>query len=146
MPKLPVATVAPVFLLFACTGPALHVDNPDHHTVFVDGVHTHAPTLPFRYYGTTRWNALPKAPAGDRADFSSLPSSQTVAIPVPVSGWLFPLDFPLELLARLANGRADVRTAIAVQKAPVEVRTTDEVANAELDPLAARATAARNSR
>jgi hypothetical protein len=59
---------------------------------------------------------------------------------------LFPLDLPLELLARLANGRPDVRTTITVPKAAVDARTTDELANAELDPLAARATAARTSR
>ncbi|MFY9345952.1 MAG: hypothetical protein WAT39_25905, partial [Planctomycetota bacterium] len=55
-------------LTAACTGPALHVDNPQRHPVYVDGVATSAPSLPFRYYGTTRWDAVP-ADVGGKADF-----------------------------------------------------------------------------
>jgi len=129
----------------ACTGPALHVQNPDGHPVFVDGVAVTDPSLPFRYYGTTRWQALPKDRAG-RADWDHLPTSERVVMLPPVTPWLFPLDFPLELLARLANGRADTTVNVTVQPRPADPRSDREFANAESTAVAARARDARTNR
>ncbi|MBL8755034.1 MAG: hypothetical protein JNK15_17140 [Planctomycetes bacterium] len=145
MRKPTVALVTPVLLL-ACTGPSLHLHNPDGHPVYVDGVQQRTATLPFRYYGTTRWDALPRDPDAEHSDFGHVPTSRLVPVQPPVSGLLFPLDFPLELLARLANGRRDTTAEVAVQKAPPETRAESELANTELDPLVARAHAARTSR
>ena len=139
------AIAATLAVATACTGPALHIDNPGQHTVFVDGRATTATSLPFRYYGTTRWDAVP-ADVGGRSDWRHQPKSQLVLMPVPVSAWIFPLDFPLELLARAANGRGDVTTQIAVDPAPGDRRTEDESANAEVAALAERAKAARIAR
>jgi hypothetical protein len=143
--KPTVVLVAPV-LLFACTGPSLHLQNPERHPVFVDGQREHLTTLPFRYYGTTRWDAVPRDLDAEHSDFAHVPTSRLVPVPPPVSGLLFPFDFPLEVLLRLANGREDTSTVIEVKPAPPETRGEAELANTELDPLVARANAARTSR
>ena len=132
----------------ACTGPALRIDNPDHHTVFLDGVATPAGAKAFRYYGTTRWDALPadRSDRPHRADWQHLPTSRAVAVPAPVTPWIFPLDFPLELLARLANGREDATAAIEVLPAATDPRPESEIANLELATLTLRARQARASR
>jgi hypothetical protein len=132
----------------ACTGPALHVDNPGGHTVYLDGKQTKAGTKPFRYYGTTRWDALP-ADRDDRpglADFRRIPTSQAVAIEAPAPLWIFPFDFPLELFARLTDGRVDTTTRIEVRPAPNDPGADPEVVNATLPAIRQRASDARASR
>ena len=129
----------------ACTGPALHLENPDDHTVFLDGVQTKAGTKPFRYYGSTRWDALP-ADRDGKLDLAHRPTSQHVEIPPPANPWLFPLDFPLELLSRLVAGRPDTTTTVRVQGPPPEVRTEEEMVKSELPQLTERAREARASR
>jgi hypothetical protein len=129
----------------ACTGPVLHLHNPDGHLVFIDGVATAQDALPFRYYGATRWDALPRDRDG-RADWDHLPSSGVVAMPAPVSPWLFPLDLPLELLARLADGRADATARIAVTARPADPRSEREFTSAEAVAIADRARSARVAR
>jgi hypothetical protein len=110
------AVAAPV----ACRGPRLHVHNPEGHLTFVDGVETKAASLPFRYYGTTRWDALPKdvdQGRGLRPDWSQRPTSWNVEVPWPASPLLFPLDLPLELASWLLGGRTDTTTTVSA--APV---------------------------
>jgi hypothetical protein len=135
----------------ACTGPSLHVANPDGHTLYLDGVASRGGEVPFRYYGTTRWDAepadrrtRPNAPPG--ADFTHLPTSRLVPVPAPASPWIFPLDFPLELLARLANGRADTHTTVEVTPAPRDPREDAEFLTHEMPALRTRAQQARTSR
>lgn len=132
----------------ACTGPALHVDNPGGHTLYLDGAATTAGTKPFRYYGTTRWDALPVDRQGrtPRPDWQHLPTSRAVALPPPVTSWIFPLDLPLELLVRLANGREDTTTVVEVRPAPTDLRSETEIANLELAAMAQRARQARTDR
>ena len=135
----------------ACTGPSLHLDNPGTHTVYLDGKSSQRLEVPFRYYGTTRWDAEP-ADVKERAngpwvpDWRHLPTSRTVEIPAPASPWLFPLDLPLELLARLANGRTDVHTSIELQPAPLESRIEAELLQTEMPALRQRAQEARIAR
>jgi hypothetical protein len=59
---------------------------------------------------------------------------------------LFPLDLPLELLARLVDGRADTTIEVAVRPRPADPRSEREVANAESAALSARAQRARTDR
>lgn len=139
-------TPLPVCLLAAaCTGPALHVANPDGHAVFVDGVATTAASLPFRYYGTVQWDALPKD-AGDRADWTRVPTRGEVAVAPPAPGWLFPLDFFVEVADRALHGRQDATTAVRADAATPDPRGETEIVNIELAQLATRARAARSSR
>ncbi len=119
--------------------------NPDGHVVFVDGARVPTPSLPFRYYGVARWDALPKDNDG-RADWDHVPTSEPFVIRPPASPWLFPLDLPLELLARAASGRPDTTIEIAVRPRPADPRSEREFTNAESTAVAARAHDARIAR
>lgn len=135
----------------ACTGPSLHIDNPGAHPVYLDGKADARHEVPFRYYGTTRWDAEPadvlERPTGPLVpDWRHLPTSRSIELPPPASPWIFPLDFPLELLARLANGRADVHTTVEVQPAPLDTREEAEVLLTEMPALRQRAQEARIAR
>jgi hypothetical protein len=132
----------------ACTGPGLRVVNPAGDTAFVDGagIGTADTTLPFRYYGTTRWDALPADTPGGRADWNRSPGSAQVTLPAPAPHWLFPLDLPLELLRRVFVGRADVTTTIELAPLPATLAVHDEVAPAGLSETSRRARAARTTR
>ncbi len=152
------ATRTPAFVLLpallggaACTGPALHIDNPERHPVFVDGVAVPraqaAPTttLPFRYYGTTRWDAVPAEREG-RSDFTHRPASESVVTEPPLTGWLFPLDFPVDLVSRLLHGRGDATATVRVTPTPPSSRAEPDSAKANADALRERARLARVSR
>lgn len=134
-------------LLGACSGPRLHLQNPEGHPTFVDGVRTEASTLPFRYYGTTRWDALPKdidEGRGPRPDWQRRPTHQEVAVPWPASPLLFPLDLPLEFTSWLLGGQQDVTATVAVPPvASVEPGDGGPGAAAGLRQRAAAARAAR---
>ena len=138
--------MAAVLVGAACQGPALHVVNEGGHRVFVDGVETDEPTLPFRYYGATRWDALPIEP-DERGlpRFALSPASGTVRVPPPASPWLFPLDLPVELVVRLLHGRRDATAN--VELSPRTDATSDrEIPTAELGALSGRARTARVAR
>ncbi len=144
-PRITLRFVALLTLLPACKGPELHIDNPEGHTVFLDGVQTDATFIPFRYFGTTRWDALP----ADRDPFGAWaqqPASKRVTISPPVSGMFFPFDLPLELLARLVQGRQDQTTTIDLPTTQAQQIAETEQANAQLGALVQRAQEARISR
>lgn len=132
-------------LLAGCTGPQLHLVAAGPDRVFVDGVETGATSLPFRYYGTTRWDALP-ADVDGFADFARQPGSATVPLPAPASGWLFPLDFPLELLSRAVYGRGDTTVHLELSPTPPEQLAVPEILPEAVGELSARARAARSER
>ena len=127
--------------------PQLAIDNPGEHRLFVDGreLATDEP-LKFRYYGVTRWDLLPRVQVENGLPaFDHLPASGAVAITAPASPWLFPLDFPLEVVDRLLHGRRDQRvTARATARENGPGGTT--ISRQELSRLSARARAARARR
>ena len=134
-------------------GPELAIDNPDGERVFIDGrlvlgqeggdVVTTA-VLPFRYYGATRWDVLPNLrEANGIPVFDKRPESVEVELPPPSSPWLFPLDFPLELLNRLFDGPNDVRITAKAKDAP---RVMDTISQEAVNELSERARAARSAR
>jgi hypothetical protein len=144
----------------ACTGPFTVVHNPARHRVFVDGVEVPLPPpvevagagapdgavrLPFHYYGTGRWDAMP-ADAGGLPDWSRQPASAPIELPPPVSLWLFPLDFPLELARRAVAGREDNEVRIELPATPPELFVPAEIAPSGLGQLVERAAAARVQR
>ena len=134
-----------MLVVAACTGPATRVSNPDGHRVFVDGQTLHREYLPFRYYGTSRWDAMPvDTPHGP--DWSLRPSSGRIDLPPPATPWLFPFDFPLELLHRSFHGRGDVVANVSLPPAGPDVAIESEVTPAGLPNLLERAFAARTSR
>jgi hypothetical protein len=139
----------PLLAAFACTGPKVHVENPHAHAVFVDGVATTATTLPFRYYGVSRWDALPADVAlapGRRLepDWEHRPTSRAIPLPPPAPGWLFPLDFPLEIVLRALRGREDTTATVHVE--PAGEAVAPDLRNAEFAAVARRAKAARSAR
>jgi hypothetical protein len=139
------AAVLAAFAASACTGPTLRLDAPEPVPFFVDGVAAAPGELPFRYYGTTRWDAIP-ADVDGRADWTKRPTSGAVAVPAPAPGWLFPFDFPVELALRALHGRRDQTATVRVEPAVVDPRGETEIVNLELAGLAARARQARASR
>jgi hypothetical protein len=149
--------------LGACSAPGTELHNPSGHRTFVDGREVVAPaqepTLPttdplrqpFVYYGVARWDAQPAdraktASRSERPDWLLLPSSGRIERPAPVSAWLFPLDFPLELLLAAAGERADFRAEVTLPTVAEEERVIQGVRPAGLDRVAERARAARTTR
>lgn len=122
------ATAALLPLLFvACEsvrqGPELTVHNPEGHRVYLDG--RELPTrqrprpLPFRYYGTTRWDALPVIPMQNGVPvFDRELRSELVEVPLPAPRWLFPFDFAIELVDRTLFGRRDQDVVVRVPEHP----------------------------
>lgn len=141
----PFAAVLAALAASACTGPTLRLDAEGQHPLFVDGVAATPGELPFRYYGTTRWDALP-ADVDGRADWAKRPTSGAVDVPPPAPMWLFPFDFPIELALRALRGRCDQAATVRVDPAAVDPRGETEIVNLELAGLAARARQARASR
>ena len=56
----PIAVATLLTVAAACHGPQTQIHNPQGHRVFVDGREVTRATLPFRYYGTSRWDAQPR--------------------------------------------------------------------------------------
>jgi hypothetical protein len=133
-------------LAAACTAPRTVLDNPAGHRVFVDGAAAGKPVLPFRYYGTSRWDALPADVEPGRPDWSLRVAGDSVQQPPPVSLWLFPLDFPLEAVRRAVMGREDVIARIELPPTPKDQRVDDETVPAGSRQLVDRAHLARISR
>jgi len=129
----------------SCTGPSTHLDNPGRHVCFVDGRLERRTELPFRYYGTSRVDALP-ADLASEPDWSLQPSSQAVPMPPPASPWLFPFDFPIELVRRMLLGREDTAVVIALRPTPPELRVQPEIRPIGLEQVDERARAARIAR
>lgn len=131
----------------ACTGPQLHIQNPGEHEVYVDGNRSGQGTIAFRYYGTTRWDMLPVIPEENGIPrFQYQQRSELVEVPAPSSPWLFPLDFPLEILNRIWSGKADQFVTIAAPEKPPEQRIDQQIPREDIAKLSARALAARNQR
>ena len=133
-------------LASACTGPQTAIENPAGHRVFLDGSAVTTETVPFRYYGESRWDALPADRPNGEPDWSTQPSSQPIVLPPPASPWLFPLDFPLEMLRRVVRGREDVTTQITLPTTPPNERIESEVAPTGQVDLVERAVRARLAR
>ncbi len=168
--------------------------------MFIDGRELDRSELPFRYYGTSRWDAqprdlgqpppepevtepsepvqprqnppivsfdihgwqpspwlasdeelVPKAPrrvplGATDPDWNLQPASQAIALPAPVSPWLFPFDLPLELMGLLLGGQDDFTTTIELPQTPIEERPSAEFRPLELDRVAERARQARTTR
>ncbi|MBL8729929.1 MAG: hypothetical protein JNM25_15995 [Planctomycetes bacterium] len=143
----------------ACSGPATILHNPDGHRVFVDGREVPRPSprtatraaaaggqqLPFRYYGISRWDAVP-ADVDDLPDWDLQPASAAIDLAPPVSMWLFPLDFPLEVARRALVGSEDHPVAIVLPPTPPEQIVPTEVPPAGLGQLLERAETARSRR
>jgi hypothetical protein len=129
----------------SCTGPRLLVEDRGKHDVFLDGRRIYDDEIKFRYYGTTRWDALP-ADRDGALDWTLRPASQEVAITPPAPAWLFPLDFPLEMLAWTFGGGGDTTTRIVLPATDAQRQAESELGNAQLATMAERALAARSSR
>lgn len=140
-PPLLLATM----LASSCTGPRLHIDNPERHRVFVDGRLEASETLPFRYYGVTRWDAIPVDRDGE-PDWSRRAASREVVIAPPAPLFLFPLDLPIELVVWLVGGTGDTTTTIEVPRTDAQSRNESDLGNAERAATTERALAARASR
>lgn len=136
-----------ILALAGCAGPQLHINNPDDHQVFLDGRRTNAESLPFRYYGTSRWATLPQIPEVNGVPtFDRSPHTESIAIVAPSSPWLFPLDFPLEVMHWLFVGQSDQTVTVTAPSKPPKQRIGQQIAGEKLSQLSARARQARIAR
>ena len=126
-------------------GPKTFIDNPGNEQVFVDGARTTHRELPFRYYGATRVSALP-ADENGRADWSQQPTSVMVPVPAPASPWLFPLDFPIEVLRWTFLGQPATTAVVALPPSPAELQAAPDVRPTGIELVHERALQARISR
>ena len=108
-------------------------------------------TLAFRYYGGRDVVLLPSvdrlaAAYGDGPGGGApvLPLRTLVDVPVPASRWLFPFDFPLELLGVAAAGLGDQDVTLTLPEDPAPI--PDQVRPRTLSGLIERATASRLAR
>jgi len=131
----------------ACKGPHLHIVNPGEHTVFLDGYRIHDEVIEFRYYGTSRFDTLPRVREEHGVpQFEHIPSTEQVVIPEPSSLWLFPIDFALEVIDRAVVGRRDQTVTIIAVEKPPQTRIDIEIPQEELGKLSARGHRARIER
>jgi hypothetical protein len=101
----------------------------------------------FRYYGTSRIDTVPLIREEHGVpQFEHVPSSEQIVISEPWSPWLFPIDFPLEVLARAFLGRGDQTVTIVAVEKPPETRINREIPQEELGKLSARGRQARIAR
>jgi hypothetical protein len=101
-------------------------------------------TVKFRYYGTSRLDTMPLVREEHGVpQFEHVPSSEWIEIPEPVSPWLFPIDFPLEVLGRAFTGRSDQTVTVTPTQKPAEQRIDLEIPQEELGKLSARGRQAR---
>ncbi len=165
-------TAALLLACASCKGPQLHFINPDEHHIFVDGRRVRANkidldktpeevpeevpdeagdanfrSLGFRYYGTSRIDTVPLVREEHGVpQFEHVPSSEQIVISEPWSPWLFPIDFPLEVLGRAFLGRGDQTVTIVAVEKPPETRINREIPQEELGNLSARGRQARIAR
>jgi hypothetical protein len=128
----------------ACAGPSFHLDAPAAAQTFVDGRRS-APTIrPVPYYGTCVVDALPRLDGARARDFSHTHSRTIVEFREPVTPWLFPLDWPLELLGRVFSAPKvyAVRAELADNPTPLAVGYLPS----DLQEIRDRALAARAER
>ena len=131
----------------ACTAPQLRIANPDEHLVFLDGIHTTSESIPFRYYGTSRWATLPRIPEVNGVpDFDRNPYSEAITVTAPSSPWLFPLDFPLEAMHWMFFGHEEQSVTVSAPKKSSDQRVGQQIAGEKLSQLSARARQARITR
>lgn len=128
-----------------CTGPSTYLDNPGNHPVYVDGQAEPRTELPFRYYGTRQFDVVP-ADEARGADFGRRPERRAVVMPPPASLWLFPLDFPLELIQWVFVGQNEPTVVIAPPEVPSEERLSPDFKPVGLELVTERALQARISR
>jgi hypothetical protein len=150
------AALLAIGALTACSGPALLVEaQPPEARIYVDGRERGAGRIALAptYYGTHRLAAVPPAPGpGPGSDHAPewRATEGSAPLPEPVSPWLFPLDFPLEILAGLWRAEpAPVRLELAPRPppgAPPEGQDVLADEPAEIAELRARATALRTAR
>ena len=107
-------------ILTGCAGPSLEVaTDPADAELFVDGRLTAAgEPLPFRYYGDILLHAEPPMEDGE---FRHLGLRQTVSVSEPVTPWVFPLDFALELMLRPFTGADDQSVTLGLTENPTRV-------------------------
>lgn len=130
----------------ACAGPSLEVTaTPAAARIYVDGrrAGTGAAAQPNTYYGTHTIAAAPPLLRDPRTDELAPPrwraTRRTVVVAEPVTPWIFPLDFAVEL-ATLPWRRPDPTAHLELQ--PYEVRADEPIAGS----LRERAAAARIGR
>ncbi|MCR9245612.1 MAG: hypothetical protein NXI31_11310 [bacterium] len=130
----------------ACEGPRTYIENSGQHRCFVDGRLETRPALPYRYYGTSRVDALPRDLPSGLPDWELQPVSVPIPQPAPASPWLFPLDFFLEALDRGLHGEPRFVATVELPATPNDLRVEDDVRPTGSENVRVRADAARIAR
>ena len=117
------------FLGAACGGPSLTVTtDPGDAVLLVDGRVTPEPEIPFRYYGDMELQAVP-APL-DPDDWERAGTSRIVTVSEPVTPWVFPFDFLVEVIQVPFGGSAHQEVTLTLPDNPGRVGTGLEPAGA----------------
>ncbi|GAB4155151.1 MAG: hypothetical protein Fur0037_23630 [Planctomycetota bacterium] len=107
--------------LAGCSGTSWVLEAPAGSEVLVDGRREERSILPARYFGTVVVDALPVATGDALGTFTRGPGRRSTMVGEPVSPWLFPLDFLLELAARLFGTTREVRIEASLEDEPERV-------------------------
>ncbi len=107
-------------ILTGCAGPSLEVaTDPADAELFVDGRQAaDGKPLPFRYYGGILLEVEPLMKDGE---LLHLGLQRTVSVNEPVTPWVFPLDFALELMLRPFTGADDQSVTLGLTENPTRV-------------------------
>ena len=130
-------------ILTSCAAPSLTVaTDPADAELFVDGrLAADGEPLPFRYYGRI---LIQLEPPMEDGELRLLGLQRTVSVNEPVTPWVFPLDFALELMLRPFTGPGDQSVTLGLTENPTRVLEGFEPTGAE--DIRARSSRARVDR
>ncbi len=117
-------------LTAGCSGPSLSVTTEPDATLLVDGrVTPQDEPITFVYYGERLLQAEPEAEEHER--FRYLRAERRVTVPEPVTPWVFPLDFLVELIIQPFAGTAHQSVTLQLPENPNQVLQGVEPPGAE---------------
>ena len=117
-------------LATGCSGPSLSVTTEPDATLLVDGrVTPQDEPITFEYYGERLLQAEPQTAEHER--FRYLRAERSVTVSEPVTPWVFPFDFLVELIIQPFGGAADQAVTLQLPENPSQVLQGVEPPGAE---------------
>ena len=118
------------FLTAGCRGPSLSVTTEPDATLLVDGrVTPQDEPITFAYYGERLLQAEPEAEEHER--FRYLRAERSLTVSEPVTPWVFPFDFLVEVITQPFAGTAHQSVTLQLPENPNRVLQGVEPPGAE---------------